>query len=48
TAPTGPVPSPALLLRELGGWDGALCRRELPCVLPRLLISFWCQLGCEC
>ncbi|XP_030429592.1 uncharacterized protein C1orf112 homolog isoform X3 [Gopherus evgoodei] len=28
---------PELLLRELGGWDGALCRRELPCVLPRLL-----------
>ncbi|XP_067388660.1 FIGNL1-interacting regulator of recombination and mitosis isoform X4 [Emydura macquarii macquarii] len=28
---------PELLLRELGGWDEALCRRELPCVLPRLL-----------
>lgn len=29
-----------LLLRELGGWDWELCRRELPAVLPRLLISF--------
>ncbi|XP_073212471.1 FIGNL1-interacting regulator of recombination and mitosis isoform X2 [Lepidochelys kempii] len=31
---------PELLLRELGGWDGALCRRELPCVLPRLLSMY--------
>uniref|UniRef100_A0A8C2UEQ9 FIGNL1 interacting regulator of recombination and mitosis n=1 Tax=Coturnix japonica TaxID=93934 RepID=A0A8C2UEQ9_COTJA len=31
---------PELLLRELGGWDWELCRRELPAVLPRLLISF--------
>lgn len=31
---------PELLLQELGGWDWELCRRELPSVLPRLLISF--------
>lgn len=31
---------PELLLRELGAWDWELCRRELPAVLPRLLISF--------
>lgn len=31
---------PELLLRELGGWDWELCRRELPAVLPRLIISF--------
>ncbi|XP_074858467.1 FIGNL1-interacting regulator of recombination and mitosis isoform X2 [Carettochelys insculpta] len=31
---------PELLLRELGGWDGALCRRQLPCVLPRLLSMY--------
>lgn len=31
---------PALLLRELHGWDWELCRRQLPAVLPRLLISF--------
>uniref|UniRef100_A0A8C6YM69 Uncharacterized protein n=1 Tax=Nothoprocta perdicaria TaxID=30464 RepID=A0A8C6YM69_NOTPE len=32
---SGPEP----LLRELGAWDGELCRRQLPAVLPRLLIS---------
>uniref|UniRef100_A0A8C8R7U3 Chromosome 1 open reading frame 112 n=1 Tax=Pelusios castaneus TaxID=367368 RepID=A0A8C8R7U3_9SAUR len=31
---------PELLLRELDGWDRALCRRELPCVLPRLLSMY--------
>ncbi|KFP21338.1 Uncharacterized protein C1orf112 [Egretta garzetta] len=31
---------PELLLQELGGWDWDLCRRELPVVFPRLLISF--------
>ncbi|XP_008493996.2 uncharacterized protein C1orf112 homolog isoform X2 [Calypte anna] len=31
---------PELLLRELGGWDGDLCRREMPAVLPRLLSMY--------
>ncbi|XP_039586145.1 uncharacterized protein C1orf112 homolog isoform X3 [Passer montanus] len=31
---------PELLLRELGGWDWELCRRELPAVLPRLLSMY--------
>ncbi|OWK60927.1 Uncharacterized protein C1orf112 [Lonchura striata] len=31
---------PALLLRELHGWDGELCRRQLPAVLPRLLSMY--------
>lgn len=34
------VPASAGLLEELSGWPGELCRRELPSVLPRLLISF--------
>ncbi|XP_048801565.1 uncharacterized protein C1orf112 homolog isoform X1 [Lagopus muta] len=31
---------PEVLLRELGGWDWELCRRELPAVLPRLLSMY--------
>uniref|UniRef100_A0A672U945 Uncharacterized protein n=1 Tax=Strigops habroptila TaxID=2489341 RepID=A0A672U945_STRHB len=39
--PYRPLPAvPFLFLQELGGWDWDLCRRELPAVLPRLLISF--------
>lgn len=30
----------AVPLEELGSWPAELCRRELPTVLPRLLISF--------
>nr|KAF6315820.1 hypothetical protein mPipKuh1_001736 [Pipistrellus kuhlii] len=30
----------AVPLEELGSWPEELCRRELPTVLPRLLISF--------
>ncbi|KAF4799807.1 hypothetical protein TURU_050689 [Turdus rufiventris] len=39
---------PELLLRELGAWDWQLCRRELPAVLPRLLISFPAGLSGGC
>ncbi|RMC08278.1 hypothetical protein DUI87_14519 [Hirundo rustica rustica] len=39
---------PELLLRELGAWDWELCRRELPAVLPRLLISFPAGLSGGC
>lgn len=34
------VPASAGPLEELSGWPEELCRRELPSVLPRLLISF--------
>lgn len=38
------VPASAVPLEELSSWPEELCRRELPSVLPRLLISF---LGCH-
>lgn len=34
------VPASAVPLEELSSWPEELCRRELPSVLPRLLISF--------
>lgn len=34
------VSASAVPLEELSGWPEELCRRELPTVLPRLLISF--------
>lgn len=34
------VPASAVPLEELSSWSEELCRRELPSVLPRLLISF--------
>lgn len=35
------VPASAVPLEELSSWSEELCRRELPTVLPRLLISFF-------
>uniref|UniRef100_A0A452EVW6 FIGNL1 interacting regulator of recombination and mitosis n=1 Tax=Capra hircus TaxID=9925 RepID=A0A452EVW6_CAPHI len=34
------VPASAVPLEEISSWPEELCRRELPSVLPRLLISF--------